>query len=193
MNAIVSAARVMRTLGVVGAVALTGGCATIVDHPWEAINVITYPPGASCSFHRSGEIIGTIESSPGAVEVTRRAAAMAVLCTKDGYRPAAILERSHFTGTTFSNLLIGWIPGAVVDLSTGADFAYPELVTMTLIRNVPGTIPPPPPYIVRRPAAPSSGPTTPSGGSPVPLGQQVVPPLTPIGAETLPPVVSPSR
>jgi len=57
-----------------------------------------------------------------------------------GYRSQSLALTKGVNGWVFGNLLIGWIPGLIIDYATGsANKLEPSLVQVTLQRGVAGT------------------------------------------------------
>ncbi|WP_298282478.1 hypothetical protein [Acidocella sp.] len=110
-------------------------CASIVDGQTQALSVQTTTDGnqisgAQCSLTNNK---GTwFVNTPGTVSVHRAYDAMNVKCTKDGYDPGIETVQSSTKGMAFGNVLFGGVIGAGVDMSTGAAYDYPELITVPL-------------------------------------------------------------
>lgn len=123
------------------AVAVTGlaGCATVMEGTGQSIEVSTIPPGAMCSIAREGGNLGDIASTPGSIRVDKSKNDITVTCSKAGYRTAVITRSPRFQGTTFGNIILGGVVGAVVDASTGADYEYPGEIDVTLAAAGPAT------------------------------------------------------
>ena len=121
------------TLLLVAALGL-GGCATVVKGTKQDIAVDTSPQGATCVVSRGGAEVAMIQQSPGVVQVGRDKEALVFSCTKAPEFAAAATQRveSSFNGATFGNIIAGGLIGVVVDASTGANYTYPEKVSIDL-------------------------------------------------------------
>ncbi|MGH7154811.1 MAG: hypothetical protein ACREF3_12865 [Acetobacteraceae bacterium] len=88
--------------------------------------------GAQCSLTNNK---GTwFVTTPGTVTVHRSYDAMNVKCTDTGYAPAITTSNSSTKGMAFGNILFGGLIGAGVDMSTGAAYDYPVLITVPMIQ-----------------------------------------------------------
>ena len=117
---------------------LLPGCATVVNGTTQTMTVNTAPQGAACTLEREGANIGMVTATPGMVSFSKSGKELAVTCNKPGYLAATARAVPSFSGWTFGNLLLGGIVGVVVDASTGANFNYPNQVTLPLQPGAPG-------------------------------------------------------
>ena len=62
-----------------------GGPGALTRGTTQDIVLRTDPPAASCTLARDGAVVATVESTPGAVTIERRGAAIEVSCIKAGY------------------------------------------------------------------------------------------------------------
>lgn len=113
------------------------GCASVVgEGSTQNISVATTPMGASCTFFREGEPIGTIASTPGKLVVTRRKHDIVIRCNKPGYGEAAYVNHSGMNKMVAANVAADFVLTAglssIVDSSTGADNEYTSDVVITL-------------------------------------------------------------
>lgn len=126
--------RMLRPLAAVGVLAL-GGCASVVGGSTQTIAVQASAPagplaGALC---RLGNDKGSWDVvTPGTVDVARSFAALAVRCEREGFEPAVTSVASSTQAVAFGNIVIGGMIGAAVDVSTGAAYSYPDIVTVGL-------------------------------------------------------------
>ncbi len=104
----------------------------------QDIAVETNPPGATCTVSRNGAQLAVLSATPGKVQVGRDKSPLTVSCTKSPESAAPVNQtvESKFNGATFGNILAGGVIGVVVDASTGANYTYPELVTVSLTNEV---------------------------------------------------------
>lgn len=116
--------------------ALLGGCASIVDGSNQSLSVDTTSQGkelagAECALtNDKGKWFVT---TPGTVTVHRSYDAMNVKCTDAGYEPAIATSASSTKAMAFGNILFGGLIGAGVDISTGAAYDYPALITVPMM------------------------------------------------------------
>lgn len=109
------------------------GCATILAGKSQTITVETNPPGARCELLREGRLIGTVESTPGAITLLRTKHDIDVICRKDGFTNSKGFAESGTEGATFGNIVLGGLIGWGIDSAVGADNKYPELMTVNLV------------------------------------------------------------
>lgn len=132
---------------------LLPGCATLVDGTTQDIAIRTAPMGAVCTLQRGMEDLGTIASTPGHLLVERGKQDLTVICRKPGWETAVIGIKSGFTGVTVGNLVIGGLPGVIVDAASGSDYLYGDTDKIILMT---------PQVSSRAPEATSLAPTTPT-------------------------------
>lgn len=112
------------------------GCASIVAGTNQNLSVDTTSngtevAGAQCALTNDK---GTwFVRTPGTVAVHRSYDALNVKCTDVGYQPAVATSASSTKGMAFGNLLFGGLIGAGVDMSTGAAYDYPNLITVPMV------------------------------------------------------------
>ena len=136
--------RLIQRASLLALTALLPACATIVEGSSQEVTVETTPPGASCSFDRKGQQLGTVSPTPGSLKLDKSKNDLSVTCSKPGYTTATTTQTPKFVGTTFGNLLLGGAVGAIVDASTGANYTYPNQVKLDLapVPPAPGLVPP---------------------------------------------------
>lgn len=111
------------------------GCASIVSGSNQSLSVETRAEagsfsGANCRlFNNKGTWFVT---SPGSTTVNRSFEDLSVQCEKDGFEPGLLTVKSTTKGMAFGNILFGGIIGAGVDISTGAAYDYPPLITVIM-------------------------------------------------------------
>ena len=128
------------------AIALTlllPGCATIMEGTGQSVTVKTTPAGASCEVDRAGQKLGTVNPTPGSLRIDKSKNDLSVSCDEAGYQHARVTSTPNFVGTTFGNILLGGVVGAVVDASTGANYSYPNEIDVTLAPIAPTVVPRP--------------------------------------------------
>jgi len=177
MRVIVQVALVATLLGL-------GGCATIVKGTTQDIALDTNPQGGNCNVLRAGAPVATI-TAPGIVKVGRGKERLTITCTKAPEFPTetAMTVDSKFNGATFGNILAGGVIGVVVDSSTGANYSYPDKVTVELAGTASAT------PVATTTIAPAAT-TTPADGKPAttapaaatPAAKPEAPKATPAGS-----------
>lgn len=116
------------------------GCASIVDGTQQTLSVKTTGDGSSladaqCSLKNDK---GTwFAKTPGTVTVHRSYSALNIKCKHPGYETALLTSKSVTKGMAFGNILFGGIIGAGVDMSDGAAYNYPNLITVPMNRVTP--------------------------------------------------------
>jgi hypothetical protein len=132
------------------ALAMLGGCATIIEGTGQSIGIATSPPGATCTVTRAGITLGQVASTPGSIRIDKSKDDLQVTCGAPGYQTATIAQSPSFSGTTFGNIIAGGVVGAVVDASSGANYYYPPQIVLTLPPAAPAA--PQTPYYYPQPA-----------------------------------------
>lgn len=130
----------MRITTFVISVALTSltGCASIVNGQNQSVSVETRTEsgpvsGANCKLSNNK---GTwYVTTPGSTTVNRSYEDLAVRCDKTNVEPGLASVKSATKGMAFGNILFGGIIGAGVDMSTGAAYDYPTLITVMMGTN----------------------------------------------------------
>lgn len=121
------------------ATSLFTGCASIVSGQNQSVSVVSKSAadkadvsGAKCSLTNDK---GTwYVTTPGSVMVRRSFNDLAVNCLLDGFDPGVSMVKSATKGMAFGNILFGGVIGAGVDMSTGAAYDYPEVISVELGR-----------------------------------------------------------
>ena len=111
---------------------LLTGCATIIDGHTQTIMVNTNPSGASCSFTRKGEVLGTITPTPGSLVVEKTKYDITITCNKKGYETATYLNHSGTNVDTFGDIVLTGGVGWAIDSASGSDNKYDSPVNITL-------------------------------------------------------------
>jgi hypothetical protein len=86
--------------------------------------------GASCRMTNSQ---GTyfIQSTPGTVSVNKVYSDMTIICEKDG-KSATSTHASKANTAAYGNILLGGIPGVLIDGGSGKGFDYPGFLVNPL-------------------------------------------------------------
>lgn len=156
------------------ATSLLSGCASIVSGQNQSVSVATTVQG--------GPIVGAqctlvndkgqwFTATPGSVTVRRSYADLTITCQHSG-SVGAMQAKSMTKGMAFGNLLFGGVIGAGVDISTGAAYDYPDLITIAML-----------PPGVALPAIASAAPLPPTGmATPVPPSEPAASQVVLLGA-----------
>ena len=112
---------------------LSTGCSTILAGTSQNITVATIPSGAKCDFVREGKTVGTVNPTPGAINLSRTKYDMNIICDKPGYQRTDFNAESGTESAVIGNLLAGGLIGWGIDSAVGADNKYPEVVNITLV------------------------------------------------------------
>ncbi|WP_208325456.1 hypothetical protein [Paraburkholderia caballeronis] len=119
----------------VASVAALSGCASIVGGTNQVISVQTVKgadelAGAACKLENDK---GTwFVRTPGTVTVHRAYGDLNIKCEKDGIDPGLATVKSSTKGMAFGNILFGGVIGTAVDMSSGAAYDYPPLITVSM-------------------------------------------------------------
>jgi hypothetical protein len=121
-----------------GLLAALGACSTIVEGRTQQISVNTDPPGATCDFTREGLKIASVDPTPGTTIVEKTKDDITIVCDKDGYETATLVDKSGAAAATAGNIIFGLIGGPVawiIDSATGADNKYDSPVNVSLTKK----------------------------------------------------------
>ncbi|MEX3915960.1 hypothetical protein AB4Y43_06905 [Paraburkholderia sp. BR10872] len=125
----------MKLLGLLGCTAALTGCASIVNGTNQVVSIQTFKgsdeiAGAACKLENDK---GTwFVKTPGTVTVHRAYGELSIKCEKNGVDPGIATVKSTTKGMAFGNILFGGLIGAGVDMSTGAAYDYPALITVSM-------------------------------------------------------------
>ncbi|MES2205579.1 MAG: hypothetical protein V4525_02140 [Pseudomonadota bacterium] len=116
------------------------GCASIVSGQNQSISIQTRTnkelvEGANCKL--SNNKGAWFVKTPGSVTVRRSYQNLSISCEKENYETGTTFAKSSTKGMAFGNLLFGGIVGAGVDMSTGAAYDYPNLISVNLVKRLP--------------------------------------------------------
>lgn len=147
-----------------------GACATVIEGTSQSVTLNTNPPGAECHLTREGKEIGAIAQSPGSVRIDKSKNDITATCTKDGYQQTAVTTSPKFVGTTFGNIVLGGVVGAVVDASSGANYSYPDAIQVVMTPASPPVAAAPvastAPQVIPASASAEAPPVSPTGTPP---------------------------
>lgn len=121
---------------VLAALAQLTGCASIVSGSNQSVSVETKTAtgqsvaGAACKLtNNKGAWFVT---TPGSTIVNRSYEDLSVRCEKETHDPGLASAKSTTKAMAFGNILFGGVIGAGVDVSTGAAYDYPTLITVIM-------------------------------------------------------------
>ena len=101
-------------------------CASILSGRKQKVNITSYPSGAR--IYVNGKDQGVI--TPSTVKLPRKKSVNLVF-QKLGYEDGALEQNASFNFTALGNILLGGIPGFLVDWGTGAIYKYPGNINYT--------------------------------------------------------------
>ena len=106
-------------------------CASIMSDSVQAISVDTPNcRGAKCTLNNSNGVY-FIQSTPGTVSVEKAYGDLTVTCEKDG-QTFTSTHNSKANVATYGNILLGGIPGALIDGGSGKGYDYPNYIVNNL-------------------------------------------------------------
>jgi hypothetical protein len=111
-------------------------CSTVTTGTTQVVSVETTPvQGATCELsNEKGR--WNVPSTPGSTSILRSYGDLNVVCSYPNGAKGVTTVASTTQGSAFGNILIGGV-GAAVDMSDGAAYGYPSLVTVRLATIVP--------------------------------------------------------
>ena len=106
-------------------------CASIMSDSVQAISVDTPNcRGAKCTLNNSNGVY-FVQSTPGTVSVEKAYGDLTVTCEKDG-QTFTSTHQSKANVATYGNILLGGIPGALIDGGSGKGYDYPNYIVNNL-------------------------------------------------------------
>ena len=106
-------------------------CASIMSDSVQAISVDTPNcRGAKCTLNNSNGVY-FVQSTPGTVSVEKAYGDLTVTCEKDG-QTFTSTHQSKANVATYGNILLGGIPGALIDGGSGKGYDYPTYIVNNL-------------------------------------------------------------
>jgi|GEM_PF-272559 len=107
-------------------------CSTIVNSGPQDITIASYPAsGAECEV--------TVESTryegqtPGRLLLDHGPAPLLLRCSRDGFEDLQETIYPSFNGATIGNVIAGGLVGVAVDAASGANYSYPDSITLQMI------------------------------------------------------------
>lgn len=115
---------------ILGLLFLTGGCASVVGEDTQTVSVDT--PGCQGAKCRLTNSQGTyfVKSTPETIVINKAYSDMNMTCEKDG-ETATSVHMSQANAATFGNILLGGIPGALIDGGSGPGMTTRDIWLMT--------------------------------------------------------------
>lgn len=111
------------------------GCASIVNGTNEALSVQTITTGAPVTGAQCELTNGKgtwFVQTPGSVTVHRAYGKLSVGCSKPGFEKSMTSVGSVTKALALGNVFFGGLVGAGVDMSDGAAYSYPKLITVPM-------------------------------------------------------------
>ncbi len=110
---------------------LLSNCASIISDAVQPISVDTPScRGAKCTLNNSNGVY-FVQSTPGTVSVEKAYGDLTVTCEKNG-QTFTSTHKSKANVATYGNILLGGIPGALIDGGSGKGYDYPNYIVNNL-------------------------------------------------------------
>lgn len=121
--------------GIISMTCLATGCASIVSGTNQSLSVETRikgvpVPNSSCKLSNDKGV--WFVTTPGSVTVHRSYNDLSIRCEKEGINPGLLAAKSSTKGMAFGNILFGGLIGTGIDISTGAAYDYPTLLSIEM-------------------------------------------------------------
>jgi hypothetical protein len=115
-------------------------CATLVGGGTkQPVGISSSPSGASFAIKSSSGLQMAVGKTPQTVVLPRKNEYQ-IEFTVPGYRTQSMALTKGLNGWVFGNLIIGWIPGFIIDFATGsASKLEPSQIQVNLERGAAGT------------------------------------------------------
>lgn len=123
-----------------GVALATSACATIVGGGTkQSVGISSEPSGASFTVKSSSGLQMAVGKTPQTILLPRKNEYQ-IEFSVPGYRTQSMALTKGLNGWVFGNLIIGWIPGFIIDFATGsANKLEPSQVQIALERGAAGT------------------------------------------------------
>ena len=110
---------------------ILSNCASIISDSVQPISVDTPNcRAAKCTLNNSNGVY-FVEKTPGTVSVEKAYGDLTVTCEKDG-QSFTSTHKSKANMATYGNILLGGIPGALIDGGSGKGYDYPNYIINNL-------------------------------------------------------------
>lgn len=135
---------------VLSSVSVLSGCASIMSGRYADVSVATTPAGAHVAIHDDANQEVASFHSPGVAKLRRNRkylmpAQYTATIESPGYQTAKVPIRSTANPWILANIVLGGIPGLVVDGATGAMYQPSPSKIQQDLAPIPGSPPPEPP------------------------------------------------
>ena len=121
----------IRIILLISSLLFLSNCASIMSDSVQAISVDTPNcRSAKCTLNNSNGVY-FVQSTPGTVSVEKAFGDLTVTCEKDG-QTFTSTHQSKANVATYGNILLGGIPGALIDGGSGKGYDYPNYIVNNL-------------------------------------------------------------
>ena len=121
----------IRIISLIFSLLFLSNCASIMSDSVQAISVDTPNcRGAKCTLNNSNGVY-FVQSTPGTVSVEKAFGDLTVTCENDG-QTFTSTHQSKANVATYGNILLGGIPGALIDGGSGKGYDYPNYIVNNL-------------------------------------------------------------
>ena len=111
-----------------------GGCASITQGTSQVLIFNLDPKEARCSVSRAGDgELGSISSSQNTIVVQKDKDDIVVTCNAPGYQTKSQRVVSAVSGAGLAS--VAFIDLGITDMITGAMYAYPNPITISMVKN----------------------------------------------------------
>ncbi|MGY8817693.1 MAG: hypothetical protein ACKVHB_07995 [Pseudomonadales bacterium] len=110
---------------------LLSGCASMIGDSNQVVSIDTPNcPAAKCTASNSQ---GTyfVNETPGTISINKAFSDLTITCQKNG-KSATSMHKSSANVATFGNVLLGGIPGALIDGGSGKGYDYQNYLINSL-------------------------------------------------------------
>jgi len=116
---------------IIPAILVLGGCASMVSDASQPISIDT-PNCKQAKCHATNsEGVYYAPETPATIVVNKAYGDLTLICEKNG-KSETSLHKSSANAATFGNILLGGIPGALIDGGTGKGYDYPSHIINNL-------------------------------------------------------------
>ena len=123
----------MKKLVLMFLVLFINGCATITQGTQQGITFNLSPKDTSCEVTRVGDgIVAKISSANNIIQIGKDRDDIIVKCEAVGYQTSTTRVVSGATGAGVTGVMLDL---GITDMITGAMYRYPEMVTISLVKE----------------------------------------------------------